>query len=483
MQPEVTGNNEPPSHHGGLENLDQEFSYWIDDIEGEIPRDLVGTFFRNGPGRQRIGETKYGHWFDGDGMLAAFTFRDGRAHFKNAYVRTPKYIRETESETVCYRGFGTLVPGGFRKNLGQLPANPANTNTVYHGGRLFALNEGGHPWEVNPNDLSTVGEHNFDGKLRRGEVFSAHGRIHPQTGDYLNFGVGSSGISFKGPKPCINFYRIAPSGKMVQKAQIPLTRFPFCHDFAITERYAIFFIGSIVFTGVGGILLGTKTISDAIGYDDAIDMQVLVLDLDTLETVKSFSTGDGAIVHFGNAYERGHELVVDGCFQNNFQANATLKDVFAPASRFNGGWFNRYVLNLKTGGMSCERLSDVECEFPTFNTGLTGQHHHVTYTACSVDNGYNGFFNGIQRIDDEGKSEQLTLPPGYYGSEPLFAPARDAKREDDGYLLEVVYNGFEHKSELHILRADNLRDQVAKLSLKHHLPHQFHGAFTPQVFA
>ena len=110
MHPEVTGNNEPPSHHGGLENLDQEFSYWIDDIEGEIPRDLVGTFFRNGPGRQRIGETKYGHWFDGDGMLAAFTFRDGRAHFKNAYVRTPKYIRETESETVCYRGFGTLVP-------------------------------------------------------------------------------------------------------------------------------------------------------------------------------------------------------------------------------------------------------------------------------------------------------------------------------------------------------------------------------------
>ena len=63
------GQNEPPSHHGGLENLDTEHSYWIDDYEGQIPADLEGTFFRNGPGRQRIGDSKYGHWFDGDGCI------------------------------------------------------------------------------------------------------------------------------------------------------------------------------------------------------------------------------------------------------------------------------------------------------------------------------------------------------------------------------------------------------------------------------
>ena len=39
-----------PSCHGGLENLDEEFDYWIEDIEGEIPANLQGTFFRNGPG-------------------------------------------------------------------------------------------------------------------------------------------------------------------------------------------------------------------------------------------------------------------------------------------------------------------------------------------------------------------------------------------------------------------------------------------------
>ena len=121
------GQNEPPSHVGGLESLDTEYSYWLDDLDGAIPADLEGTFFRNGPGRQRIGDTKYGHWFDGDGMLCAFTFAEGKAHFKNAYVRTPKYVDETASQHIEYRGFGTQRPGGLFAPPTPTPSiTPAN---------------------------------------------------------------------------------------------------------------------------------------------------------------------------------------------------------------------------------------------------------------------------------------------------------------------------------------------------------------------
>lgn len=482
MTEQPIGINEPPSHHGGLENLDTEHSYWIDEFDGTVPADLQGTFFRNGPGRQRIGETKYGHWFDGDGMLCAFTFAEGKAHFKNAYVRTPKYLAETANQDIRYRGFGTQIPGGFRKNIGQMPANPANTNTVYHGGRLFALNEGGHPWQLDPSDLSTVGEYDFEGNLGRRQVFSAHGRVHPRTGDYFNFGAGVSGFGLKGPKACLNVYRINPKGEMINKGLVPLTNFPFCHDFALTDKYAIFFIGSIIFDGMAGVMLGTKTISDVVKYDPTIDMKALVVDLDTMEVVKEFTTDHGAIVHFGNAFERGDEIVLDGCYQDGFTANSSLENVFAPESKFNGGWYKRYVLNLTTGRMSEQKVCDAECEFPTFNTSYVGKPNAVTYTACSVNNGYNGFFNGFQRLESDGEAHLVTLPPGFYGSEPLFAAAKNATREDDGYLLEVVYDGFQHKSELQIYRADNVTDQVARLPLQHHLPHQFHGYFTPNVF-
>ncbi len=477
-----SGQNEPPSHVGGLENLDTEYNYWLEDIEGQIPADLEGTFFRNGPGRQRIGQHKYGHWFDGDGMLCAFTFRDGKAHFKNAYVRTPKYVDETAAQDIKYRGFGTQIPGSLWANIGKMPANPANTNSIYHAGKLLALNEGGHPWELKPEDLSTVGEYDYDGSLQRGQVFSAHGRVHQATGDYINFGAGMAGITLKGPQPCLNIYRINPAGKMIRKGQVLLDSFPFCHDFAIAEQHAIFFIGSIVFSGMGSVMLGRKTISDVVRYDPDINMRILVVNLDNLEVERTFETVPGAIIHTGNAFQHGDEIIVDGMYQDGFAANDTLTDVFNPHKRFGGGWYNRYFLNMADGSMRTERVSDIESEFPTFNTRLTGRESSVCYTACSVANGANGFFNAIQRVDFDGQYKLLTLPAGHYGSEPLFVPAKDSSREDDGYLLEIIYDGYRHKSDLVVLRADNLDEEVCRAHLTHHLPHQFHGYFTPQVF-
>jgi len=71
-----------------------------------------------------------------------------------------------------------------------------------------------------------------------------------------------------------------------------------------------------------------------------------------------------------------------------------------------------------------------------------GEKHEACYTACSIDNGADSFFNAIQKVS---------------------------------------FDGFKHRSELQIFRADALTDQVCTLFLPHHLPHQFHGFFTTDV--
>ncbi len=476
------GTNEAPSCHGGLANLDEEYSYWIDHIEGRIPGDLIGTFFRNGPGRQRIGGVKYGHWFDGDGMICQFSFLGDRVHFANSYVKTPKYVEETAAQKILYRGFGTQLPGGMWANFLKMPANPANTSSVYHGGKLLALNEGGRPWQLEPGSLETIGECDYDGMLGRGNVFSAHGKVHPATGDYINFGAGIAGFGLHGPKACLNLYRIAPSGRLTAKAQVPLDRFPFCHDFALTDRHAVFFINSIVFGGMTSVIMGRNSISDVVTFDAAMPMRIVVVDLDTFAVARTFETDPGALIHFGNAFGQGDEIVIDGMYSDNFEANATLTDVFNPNGRFGGGVYNRYTLDMATGAMRTERVSENQSEFPTFNPALTGQRHDACYTACSIDNGANSFFNAFQKVTFDGATTLVTLPQGHYGSEPLFAAASGARRDDDGYLLEVVYNAFDHVSELQVYRADDVTELVCRLHLKHHLPHQFHGHFTPHVF-
>jgi all-trans-8'-apo-beta-carotenal 15,15'-oxygenase len=471
---------EAPTAHGGLENLDTEHSYWIDDIEGEVPADLTGTFYRNGPGRQTIGGQPYGHWFDGDGMLSVFSFTGGRAHFKNSYVRTDKYVKETETQQIQYRGFGTQIPGGPLRNVLRMPGNPANTNTVYHGGRLLALWEGGHPWELRPDTLETVGEFDYDGALTRTNSFSAHGKIHQRTGEYVNFGVGSSGFGLKGPKLCMNMYRINAGGSMEIKGRFPLDNFPFAHDFALSDRYAIFFLNSIVTDNMLGFAAGLKTIAEVTRFDETIPMRVVLVDLDSLEVVRTFETGAGSIVHFGNAWEEGDEIVVDGMFQTGFEANDALSDVFH-AEKFTGGEYIRYRLNVATGKLTETPMSDNECEFPTFDTRRAGQPTTTMYSACNVANGANTFFNGFQKVTADGGAELITLDPGYYGSEPVYAPRTGITGEEEGYLLVVVYDGFDHRSELRVYRADQIDDCVAKLRLPHHLPHQFHGFFHNEV--
>jgi all-trans-8'-apo-beta-carotenal 15,15'-oxygenase len=54
----------------GYESLNTEYSYAIEDIEGEIPAELEGTLFRNGPGKLDVNGTPLQHPFDGDGMIS-----------------------------------------------------------------------------------------------------------------------------------------------------------------------------------------------------------------------------------------------------------------------------------------------------------------------------------------------------------------------------------------------------------------------------
>ncbi|MBD3558389.1 carotenoid oxygenase family protein, partial [Planktothrix sp. FACHB-1355] len=98
----------------GYESLKQEFDYWIDDVEGEIPQELQGTLFRNGPGLFDRNGQRVHHPFDGDGMICSIAFQNGRAYFRNRYVRTQGFVEEEKAGKFLYRGvFGTQKPGGW----------------------------------------------------------------------------------------------------------------------------------------------------------------------------------------------------------------------------------------------------------------------------------------------------------------------------------------------------------------------------------
>jgi carotenoid cleavage dioxygenase-like enzyme len=61
---------------------------------GEIPADLNGGFYRNGPTWRRPSRQGLDAAFAMDGMVQALILTGGRAHFRNRWVRAPKYLAE-----------------------------------------------------------------------------------------------------------------------------------------------------------------------------------------------------------------------------------------------------------------------------------------------------------------------------------------------------------------------------------------------------
>ena len=131
-------------------------------VEGELPSDLQGVYFRNGPDPlhpPREGD-EY-HWFHGDGMIQRFEFAAGRVSWKNRWVRTRKYELERAAGESLFGVLGN--PMTAAPAVAAEPYNTANTHIVYHGKRLLALMEGTIAVELEPQTLNTIGDFDFDG--------------------------------------------------------------------------------------------------------------------------------------------------------------------------------------------------------------------------------------------------------------------------------------------------------------------------------
>jgi len=471
-----------PTIKGNFEAQEQEYNYWVEDIEGEVPKDFQGTFFRNGPGRLKLGGEEFGHWFDGDGMIGRTTFVDGKVHFANKFIRTPKYVDETAAGKMLYRGFGGAPKGSVLKRF-ALPAQPANTGLILHADKFLALGEGGRPWAVEPDTLDTEGEYDYAGRL--GKTFSAHGKKNPKTGYYYNFGMRF------GMKPSFDLYKISPSGKIVGSATFGLDHMPMLHDFAITDNYAIFVQSSVSMSpNPLPILLG-GSLADAMIYDERLLNKIILIDLHTMQLADEIDIDPMAGIHFGNAYEKNGEIHFD-MIQGNNGGYSTKTEKAKPLDLFSedvdfrigAASYTRFVINLRKGKVSSEVINDALLgEFPQWDWTKTTSENRFAVSSAFTDNGVDTYFNAIQKIDRfSGKVEQHYFGDYRFTGEPLMVAKPNAKDDDEFYVMCYVYNGNTDKTEIVLIDSLDFTGELAVIMLSHHLPQGFHGMFTPKVF-
>jgi Retinal pigment epithelial membrane protein len=92
-------------------------------LRGELPKDLAGTLYRNGPNPQFAPRDSSHHWFIGDGMIHAFHVADGRVSYRNRWVRTPKWELEHKAHLAVISFAASFAVLVFEPHTTMPPSN------------------------------------------------------------------------------------------------------------------------------------------------------------------------------------------------------------------------------------------------------------------------------------------------------------------------------------------------------------------------
>jgi carotenoid cleavage dioxygenase-like enzyme len=444
------------------ENTDDESAFWrqgnfppvteevtVSDltVEGSIPKDLNGYYYRNGPNSWK-GPSK--HFFFGDGMIHGIKLEDGEAKwYRNRYVQTPFLYGESSN-------FKTAMDPA---------ANQSNVSMIYHGGKLLSLGEAGLPYEMDIEDLATKAAYDYQGKLSA--AMTAHPKIDPVSGELLFFG-------YNAVKPYLTYYRVDASGTLVQKEELETAGPALMHDFAITEHYVIFMELPVVFSWWDMLTGGALPFA---WNDNAPSRIGIMPKTGTSKDLKWFDIDPAFVFHTMNAFEQGDDVMLDVARYDHLWVNGS-SDFDYPAT------LSRYTLGMKSGAASLQEIAPQRMEFPQINRQLTGRNYRYGYSLGVIVVGTGGnrheSIGSILKQDlHTGDVQVFELGDGSIPGEPFFVPSTSGGNEDDGYVLNYVYDPQTHATKLWIMDAHNISTVLAKVQLSARVPQGFHGLWLP----
>jgi len=416
-------------------------------VHGALPPELTGRYLRNGP--NPLPGTDPGHWFAGQGMIHGVRLRAGRAEwYRNRWVRT-----------AAMAGRPFLRPDGTMDRT----AVSANTHVIEHSGRLLALVENGVPHQVTP-ELDTVGPCDFDGRLTT--AMTAHPKCDPVTGELHFFGYGAL-------PPHLTYHRLSAAGELVCSAEIPGAGPSMMHDFAITDRHAVFLDLPVTFQ-IGLVGRGMPY-----AWDDGYPARIGVMALERPGEVRWFPIQPGYVFHVGGAHtDRRGRIVLDGCRYTPADIRVAWhriggRGAAADAAALGVARLHRWVLDPGTGSVAETVRDERPIEFPTLDDRLVGRaSRHLYATSQTEDTA------AIVHYDETGAVTAHELGVDVVAGEAVFVPAADDAAEDEGWLLTITTRRDGSASQLLVLDATDLAGQpVAAVELPRGVPAGFHGSW------
>jgi len=435
-------------------------------VDGDLPADLAGVFYRNGP--EPLYPTREGdyHWFDGDGMVYAMHFQDGRVSLRNRWVRTEKFELEKAAGRRLFGMFGnpmTSDPAVQGKHY-----NTGNTNIILHGGKLLALMEGSQPVAMDPFELTTLGVHDYDGTIA--STFSAHPKIDYATGELVNIGANINGWT---GEAALQYTITTAEGEVRHAVTIPIPHFALIHTFFLTENWVVIPVVPLDTDIQRGMRGGPMT-----AWNTGRPTKLAILPREgTADDVRWFEFDPRHMFHECNAWEENGQIIADVAAANG---TALFPDQ-------DGNWLThadtkmslrRWTIDIAGASMKEETLNDRDIQFPRPDDRMMARktrHAYGNMNLYSVDGRVDGMDAVLHFDTASGKEDFYHFGPGSAAGELVVAPRVGATHEADGYAMTLVHRANSPTSELAIFAATDIAaGPIATVRIPFRVPSGFH---------
>jgi carotenoid cleavage dioxygenase len=436
------------------------------EVEGEIPPELEGAYYRTGADRQ-YPSLEEDVILNGDGLASMFRFENGHVSFRSRYVQTERLKREREARRRLYGHYRNRhTDDEAVSNLPQRD-NTGNTYAFNHHGELYMLREDSRPYRLDPRTLETieVGEFGALGST----ALTAHPKIDPKTGEWWSYGVFARGE----PTTDASLHVFDADGHLLREEWFHTPYPGLSHDWGVTREHLVFPIMPLT-ADDQRLRAGGQYYQ----YDPDLPSAWGIMPRGgTPNQMRWFHIPGLVMGHVMNAYTEGNLVIVDtpaspgNCFSFFKDKHGNV-----PTAADTVTQLIRIVFDLSKSDDEAVSLHPVNGAFgdmPRIDDRHAMEKYRIGYFAWRDMPQM-----GVGQIDwDTGELKVHELH-GAAAQEPLFVPRSPDAPEGDGFVLAAVDRFAEKRTDLLVLDGNDVsRPPIATVKLPFALPMAFHGSW------
>jgi len=466
--PQVDFPADPRSFGGGdpFARSRAEIDLYDCEVEGTLPADLDGVFYRVGPDPQYPKPKQYegDNPFDGEGHVSMFRIKDGHVDYRTRYARNQRWKAQHAARRSLFGMYRN--PTTDDPSVKGLSRGTANTQLFVHHKKLLVFKEDSPPVYMDPWTLETLDDYyTFGGKLDS-QTHTAHPKIDPLTGEFFGFGYEATGLLSKD----IFVFSTDRTGQVNWSAKVQAPYAGMMHDFYVTQRHVVFYLINMV-ADADLIQSGQAHF----GYDETMPCYLGVMRRGgDGKDLKWFTGANLFCTHIMGGWSDGDRLTVDmdgaEALQPPFFPFFPIKrGRFDPAK--SAGHIRRFTVDLSS---KTNDRYQTETIFPEVSGALARQDdrfHTLPYRYGYMQG------SGWWIVDHQEKTTQQATVSDYQLSESTFVPRSKDAPEGDGYLIGIGNSTKESgRSDLIVFdTSDIAAGPVARVKMPFKVVGQVHG--------